>query len=401
MDQATPSVSMERFAEAIATIDEFMGWPLHTNHVTWHFGLERTGIHYGTHVASHPQFDDVGNRRAQELMAHETGHLYWTSRTTHWIDKGTPTWMKEGAAEFLSIISENARVGRPLVPNKGPCALFSSISELEAADRQTRRDEPLCPYALGQQLFLDLYLVMGEEAFRPAFRGLYLKRFENAPDDGCEADELGICHVAGAFKDHASEDVAARVDEVLDHWYYGRTATHAGDRATLTAFYHAIGGPSWTNNANWLSDAHIKEWHGVTTDAEGRVIALDLGDNGLSGELPLALTDLANLSMLLLSDNRLRGPIPAELSSLANLTRLELDDNNLTGQIPSSLGKLTKLTWLELDDNELTGQIPSSLDDLTKLTYLEFGGNWFTGCVPAKLFDIPNSDVAHLGMPSC
>ncbi len=401
MDQATPSVSMERFATAMATIDEFMGWPLHTKHVTWYFGHTGGGIHYGTHIASNPMRDDVGYVRAPEHIAHESGDLYWTSRTTHWIDKGTPTWMKEGAADFLAIISENARVGRPLVPKRGPCTLFNTISELETVDLETGSDEHRCAYSLGRRFFLDLYLTLGAESFREGFRSLYLKRLRNAPDDGCGDDELGICHVEAAFKGRASDDVAARVDEVLDRWYYGRTATHAGDRATLTAFYHATGGPSWTNNANWLSEAHIKKWHDVTTDADGRVIALDLGDNRLSGELPLALTNLAKLSTLLLSDNRLHGPIPAELSSLANLTRLELDDNNLTGRIPSSLGKLTNLTWLELDDNNLAGQIPPSLDNLTRLTHWELGDNQFTGCVPAWLSDMASSDLARLGLPSC
>ena len=34
---------------------------------------------------------------------------------------------------------------------------------------------------------------------------------------------------------------------------------------------------------NWLTDAPLGEWHGVTTDAGGRVTVLYLDDNGLSG----------------------------------------------------------------------------------------------------------------------
>ena len=43
------------------------------------------------------------------------------------------------------------------------------------------------------------------------------------------------------------------------------------DRAALEAFYDATGGASWTNNTNWKTAAPLDEWHGVTTDAAGRV----------------------------------------------------------------------------------------------------------------------------------
>lgn len=49
------------------------------------------------------------------------------------------------------------------------------------------------------------------------------------------------------------------------------------DRAALVALYNATGGDNWTNSDNWLSDAPIGEWYGVTTDNNGRVISLNLG----------------------------------------------------------------------------------------------------------------------------
>ena len=58
VDQVISSVSMERFEYAVATVDDFMGWPLHTNHVTWYFGQMSGGTHYGTHIASNPEYDD-------------------------------------------------------------------------------------------------------------------------------------------------------------------------------------------------------------------------------------------------------------------------------------------------------------------------------------------------------
>ena len=35
------------------------------------------------------------------------------------------------------------------------------------------------------------------------------------------------------------------------------------DRAALEALYHSTDGPNWNNNANWLSDAPLRDWYGV------------------------------------------------------------------------------------------------------------------------------------------
>ena len=42
------------------------------------------------------------------------------------------------------------------------------------------------------------------------------------------------------------------------------------------AFYSATDGPNWETNENWLTDAPIGEWFGVTTNSDGRVSVLDL-----------------------------------------------------------------------------------------------------------------------------
>ena len=99
------------------------------------------------------------------------------------------------------------------------------------------------------------------------------------------------------------------------------------DRAALIALYNATGGANWTNNANWLSDASIGQWHGVTTDANGRVTELDLWENQLSGSIPPELGNLTNLTWLNLWNNQLSGSIPSALGDLANLEILYLSDN--------------------------------------------------------------------------
>ena len=70
------------------------------------------------------------------------------------------------------------------------------------------------------------------------------------------------------------------------------------DGAALTALYDAAGGESWRNSDGWLYVDDLSQWHGVTTDAEGRVTELDLGGNGLIGELPDELGILTGLTEL-------------------------------------------------------------------------------------------------------
>ena len=43
------------------------------------------------------------------------------------------------------------------------------------------------------------------------------------------------------------------------------------DRDALVTLYNATSGGGWANNDNWLSDKPLGEWHGVTTDSDGRV----------------------------------------------------------------------------------------------------------------------------------
>ena len=175
----------------------------------------------------------------------------------------------------------------------------------------------------------------------------------------------------------------------------------ASDRAALVALYNATGGANWRRNVDWLSDRPLDEWHGVTTNTDGRVTELDLADNRLTGPIPAELGALTNLQTLSLSNNELTGPIPAELGDLTNLQNLWLFDNQLTGPIPAELGALSRLVSLELAGNKLTGPIPAELGGLTNLKGLFLGGNQLTGCVPAGLRDGARNDLGGSGLPDC
>ena len=190
------------------------------------------------------------------------------------------------------------------------------------------------------------------------------------------------------------------------------SAPPATDRAALVALYNATGGADWTDNTNWLSDGPLDDWYGVTTDANGRVTELNLGDNHLAGEMPAELGNLANLRELRLggpytcrsdgcepkspSGNQLTGEIPSWLGNLSNLEVLGLGANQLTGEIPSWLGNLSNLERLSLNGNQLTGEIPAELGGLSNLEVLGLFRNQLTGEIPAWLGNLSNLKRLYL-----
>ncbi len=158
------------------------------------------------------------------------------------------------------------------------------------------------------------------------------------------------------------------------------------DRAVLVALYEATGGPNWTRNEGWLTDAPLKDWEGVWTDRDGRVRSIDLANNNLTGRIPPELGNLSGLiGHLWLSYNSLTGPIPPELGKLSNLLSLNLQRNGLSGSIPPELGELASLTELQLTRNSLTGSIPPELGKLSSLVRLRLFNNNLTGSIPPEL----------------
>ena len=254
------------------------------------------------------------------------------------------------------------------------------------------------------------------------------------------------------------------------------------ERMSLIALYDATNGASWTNSSGWLSDAPLGEWFGISTDVDGRVTELGLNGNSLEGTMPPELGDLAWLESLDLGDNALSGPIPLELTHL-DLKALILDDtqmcvpetneiiswlggipdtrlegycgendrevliafyratngpdwkfndgwltdaplnewsgittdrngrvvgykssygsvcNSITGSIPPILGNLDKLESLNLDCNRrLIGPIPPELGNLTNLRSLRLGRMNLSGSIPPELGKLTNLEVLHIAV---
>lgn len=157
------------------------------------------------------------------------------------------------------------------------------------------------------------------------------------------------------------------------------------DRATLTTLYGETGGAYWKEASNWLSEAPLRDWHGVETDAEGRVTSIDLQYNNLRGRVPAELARMDRLESLRLAGNGLTGPIPPELARLDRLATLDLSLNLLTGPLPPELGRLAALTLLDLSANGLIGTVPPGLGRLDRLAVLDLRLNRLHGPLPPEL----------------
>ena len=168
------------------------------------------------------------------------------------------------------------------------------------------------------------------------------------------------------------------------------------DRDALVAVYESSVGPGWTNSDGWLSEAPLRRWSGVEVDAQGRVVGLNLRDNGVSGLIPPELGGLSNLERLDLGFNALSGSIPPELGGLSNLERLDLGLNALSGSIPPELGGLSNLGSLHLYGNDLSGTIPAELGGLSNLGYLYLHGNDLSGVIPPELGGLSNLGSLYL-----
>ena len=135
------------------------------------------------------------------------------------------------------------------------------------------------------------------------------------------AERDTLMELFGSTQPGSSADVcAAVIENTLPSFMVGTGAVPSS----------GCGGGSWRNSAGWGSTKDLGSWVGVTTDASGRVVKLDLNHNELNGPLP-------------------------DLSALTALQELDLRGNKLTGTIPQSTGRLTSLTELYLSANSFTG----------------------------------------------
>jgi len=169
------------------------------------------------------------------------------------------------------------------------------------------------------------------------------------------------------------------------------------DYSALLKFFNELGGKNWREP--WNLNNPVNTWTGVELDEEGRVFAINLPNNNVTGDLSDALTNdgilvSINLRYLNLSGNRIIGRIPPNIGSLTDLEYLDLSKNELSGSVPPSIGNLTKLVTLWLGYNNLT-TIDVDFSRLTDLRNLFLQFNEFDK-LPDNIGDLKNLEVLSL-----
>ena len=207
--------SMDLLEHSVRGIEEYMDSPLPTKYVGLLYenavSSSTAGTNFGTHIAILPEYDiDDDSQEAESsgsTIAHEVAHYYWS---------GNEDWVDEGAADFMASIVEGARTGQPIGVTGPPCGYAGSIAEMESLGISRGDIEFRCNYSLGERLFVDLHLTLGDERFRQGFRALYLaSEIEDDADDR-RGTSVGIEQIREAFR---SDDGAEST--VIARWYNG------------------------------------------------------------------------------------------------------------------------------------------------------------------------------------
>ena len=147
-----------------------------------------------------------------------------------------------------------------------------------------------------------------------------------------------------------------------------------GDIAALESLYGAAGGEDWTNSDGWLGGAALGSWHGVGADSLGRVLEIDLSQNGLTGRLPATLGHLDRMTSLRIGGNALSGPLPMALARLP-LLELHYADTELCAPASAEFR-----AWLGTIFSHEGTNAECDLSDrevLTALYEATDGPNWF------------------------
>ncbi|KAM7259817.1 hypothetical protein ACFE04_015558 [Oxalis oulophora] len=128
-------------------------------------------------------------------------------------------------------------------------------------------------------------------------------------------------------------------------------------------------------------------WRGITCDdVNFNVVALNLSNMNLAGEISPAIGNLKALITLDFKGNRLSGQIPDEIGDCSSLESLDLSLNDISGDIPFSISKLKQLEMLVLKTNQLIGPIPSTLSQIPNLKILDLAQNKLSGEIPRLIY---------------
>ena len=190
-------------------------------------------------------------------------------------------------------------------------------------------------------------------------------------------------HVRAEDSDGNQSEVAVFTFLVLDR-------SPSIEQELMEEFYDTTGGDTdWLVTTNWMTDADLEDWFGLTIHNDWRVQTMELPDNGLTGAYFSKVGEMSDLQHLRLQDSAISGAFEPNWINNNGLRDIVLARNSLEGSIPAAMGRVHSLERLDVQDNQLSGSLPYANRRLEKLIVLRVGGNDFSGpLVPEEFFPI-------------
>ncbi|XP_058222989.1 putative receptor-like protein kinase At3g47110 [Rhododendron vialii] len=181
--------------------------------------------------------------------------------------------------------------------------------------------------------------------------------------------------------------------------FFGPIPSSIGNSSRLLRFHitdNAINGPTpkslgnlndleiFTADTNSLGTNSGNELHNImnTLSNCSNLRELRLTANNFSGLLPHSIANLSKfLSYLTLGDNYISGSIPVGIENILNLQLFSVVHNMLSGSIPESI------------ENKLEERIPDSLGNCKRLQVIDLSSNKLTGTIPGQIFELSSLSI--------
>ena len=156
----------------------------------------------------------------------------------------------------------------------------------------------------------------------------------------------------------------------------------------------------------WNSDGRLTSWTCMNCSLSGDVpieignlnelTFLNLGGNSFTGNMPTTIGNLSNLEVIRFHDNLLTGNFPSEIFSLPVLRELNFHDNELSGTISSLIGNLTNLQTINFHSNDFSGSIPEEIGSLASIRKIYLYDNDISGSIPEELGNLSEISILDL-----
>ncbi|KAJ4961724.1 hypothetical protein NE237_021634 [Protea cynaroides] len=156
-----------------------------------------------------------------------------------------------------------------------------------------------------------------------------------------------------------------------------KSQTNSGDAAAMVALKQSLNLPE---SLGW-TDSDPCNWAKVFCSG-GRVTAIQIGNQGVSGTLPSDLGNLTSLVRLELMNNNISGAVPS-LNGLGSLQFLLLSNNQFSSIPADFFSGFSSLQVVGLDKNPFSAwEIPDSLQNATNLANFSANSANVTGNIP-------------------